>query len=78
MRAKAQLDQVIEGLSVLGIYDLMKSNPSAFRKLMTEPIFLDADYIINLFITDFSPHRSNKHDMEEKLFLLLDKFCSAY
>jgi hypothetical protein len=67
VQAKAQLDQMVEGLNVLGVHDLMKLNPHAFRKLMIEPdVQINADYILNLFRTDFSDAGSNKRDVEEQ------------
>ena len=35
VRVKAQLDQMIDGLKALGIYDLIKANPRSMHKLFT-------------------------------------------
>ena len=67
VQVKAQLDQIVDGLNALGVHDLMKQNPNAFRKLICEPsLQLNADYIINVFSTDFSEMGSNKRDAEEQ------------
>ena len=64
---KAQIDQIIEGLGVLGMHELMKQNPNAFHKLLCEPsVLLNADYILTTFTADFSEMGSNKRDTEEQ------------
>ena len=70
VRVKAHLDQMIEGLGVLGLHGLIKANPCAFRNmLMAAPVKLDADYILNLFITKFSDTGSNRRDVEEQTMM---------
>ena len=57
-----------DGLNALGVHDLMKQNPNAFRKLICEPsLQLNADYIINVFSTDFSEMGSTSVMQKNKL-----------
>ena len=54
VRVKAQLDQLIEGLNALGVYDLLKSNPRMMKKLLTSnPEPLTVDLILDCFKHDF-------------------------
>ena len=70
VRSKAQVDQLREGLAVMGVGDLMTSNASMFRKLLTEkPPLLTADYMLDLFITEFSLSGSNRREAEEQAAL---------
>ena len=61
---------VVEGLNVLGVHDPMKANPNVFLKLMTESdAELNADYILNLFSTNFSEAGSNRREVEEQAII---------
>ena len=52
VRVKAQLDQMIDGLKGLGIYDLIKANPRSMHKLFTPKVAtITSDVVINLFET---------------------------
>jgi len=50
VRVKAQLDQMIDGLNVLGvIYELIKANPHARHKLLvSKPVPMTSDFIMDL------------------------------
>ena len=51
VRCKAQVDQLTEGLRVLGVLELMKENPYKAKDLLVykEPEHLTADKIISMF-----------------------------
>ena len=67
---KAELDQLVEGLRVLGVHDVMTLNPHAFRNLLTAPdVQIDADYILNLFSTQFSEPGCNRREIEEQAII---------
>lgn len=70
IRVKAQLDQLIEGLMALGVYDLLKSNPRMMRRLLTyNPEPLTTDFILDLFQARFSPDQSNRREDEEQVWM---------
>ena len=70
VRVKAQLDQMIDGLKALGIYDLIKANPRSMHKLFTsKPAPITLDVVINLFQTRFSPEGSNRREDEEQVVM---------
>ena len=55
---------------VLGVHDVMTLNPHAFRNLLTAPdVQLDADYILNLFSTQFSEPGCNRREIEEQAII---------
>ena len=64
---KAELDQLIEGLSTLQVLDLVRSNPDVMRELFiyVEPKKLSSDYIIDLFTPSYSPQGCNRREFEE-------------
>ena len=67
---KAQLDQIVTGLSSLGVYDLIKANPRTMHKLLTlRPKLLTSDSMIDLFETKLSPVGSNRREDEELLVM---------
>ncbi len=68
---KAQLDQVIEGLHALGVYDLIKANPNTMFKLLhTIPLPLTATAMMELFEQPyFSEQGSMKRDREEQVMM---------
>lgn len=69
VRVKAQLDQMIDGLKALGIYDLIKANPRSMHKLFTsKPAPITSD-VINLFQMRFSPEGSNRREDEEQVVM---------
>ena len=67
---KAQLDQTIDGLNVLGIYELIKANPRAMHKLLvSKPVPMTSDFIMDLFQTRFSAEGSNRREDEELVMM---------
>ena len=67
---KAQLDQMIDGLNVLGIYELIKANPHAMHKLLvSKPVPMTSDFIMDLFQTRFSAEGSNRREDEELVMM---------
>ena len=75
---KAQFDQMIEGLCVVGVHDLMKCS---LHKLMTQRQTLPNADLLNLFYTDFSDVGSKKRDLEEQAvvnFIQLDKLVQTH
>ena len=64
---KAELDQLIEGLSTLSVLDLIRGNPGILRQLFVyiKPRKICADYVIDLFSPSYSPTGSNSREQEE-------------
>lgn len=71
VRCKAQVDQLTEGLRVLGILELMKENPNKAKDLLIykEPEHLTADKIISMFSSRLSSVGSNSREDEEQIVL---------
>ena len=70
VQVKAQIDQLIEGLGAIGVYDLMKCNPHIMKRLFTSnPKPLTADFMIDLFQSRFSPECSNRREDEEQIWM---------
>ena len=70
MRVKAQIDQIIDGLNTLGIYDLIKANPHTMHKLLvSRPEPISSDFMLNLFQTRFSLEGSNRREDEEQVVM---------
>lgn len=70
VRVKAQIDQMIDGLKTLGVYDLIRANPSAMYNLFvfqSEPI--TSDFTLHLFETRLSPEGSNQREDEERIVM---------
>lgn len=75
IKPKAQLDQIICGLKIMGVHELMMKCSKEFRKVMTSAkLILDADYIFNLFNTEFSEPGANKRDREEEAIMYWTNF----
>ncbi len=72
VKVKAQLDQVVQGLSVLGILDLLRDNPRKARELFvySKPPAMTADAMLTLFTPRLSPAGSNRREDEEQLVML--------
>ena len=69
IQMKAQIDQIIEGLHVLGVYDLIQSNPRMMKDLLTtipKPLTIDE---IMCFDVRFSPESSNRREDEELIWM---------
>lgn len=70
VRVKAQIDQMIDGLHSLGIYDLVKANPHTMHKLLvSRPEPITSDFMLNLLQTRFSPDGSNGREDEEQVVM---------
>lgn len=70
VRVKAQIDQMIDGLNTLGIYDLIRANPCAMHKLfVSRPEPITSDFMIRLFETRLSPEGSNRREDEEQVVM---------
>ena len=78
MRAKASIDQIVDGLHTLGVYELIQANPHAMHKLLiSQPVQLISDYILNLFATKFSSEGSNNREDEEQLIMYWVNFIES-
>ena len=69
VRVKAQIDQIIDGLKALGVYDLIKAKPNMMRKLFVTQIEPTSDFMVNLFEIKFSPGGSNRREDEEQVVM---------
>ncbi len=76
VKVKAQIDQFVEGLRVLGILDLVQANPHRGRELFvySKPQEMTADAVITLFTPRLSPEGSNKREDEEQVVMLWVNF----
>lgn len=68
---KTELDQICDGLNCMGVLQLMRNNPALLRPLfLPQPLCpLSADYMINLFVTKFSPLGCNTREEEEAVVM---------
>ncbi|XP_074659127.1 G2/M phase-specific E3 ubiquitin-protein ligase-like [Tubulanus polymorphus] len=79
-RSKSELNQLLEGMSTLGVLDLIRKFPSSFEKVFSgAPSPMSVDYMTQLFHVDYSPPGSNKRVEEEQIimnwtFLLEESF----
>ena len=66
---KAELDQLREGLSVMGVLQLLKENAPVMCPLLLsqKPRNLTAEYMIQIFDIKFSPQGSNRREEEEEV-----------
>ena len=69
VKAKASIDQIADGLSAMGVYQMMKANPHAIRKLLMDQPVLNADYLVKVFQPRLSPLGSNSREDEELLVM---------
>lgn len=70
VRVKAQLDQMIEGLHTLGIYEVLKANPHMMQELfLSQPKTISSDFMLDMFDTRFSPDGSNRREDEEQVVM---------
>ena len=76
VKVKAQIDQLVEGLCVLGILDLVRANPCKARELFiySKPEAMTADAVIYLFTPRLSPAGSNTREDEEQMVILWANF----
>ena len=64
--AKAELDQLVDGLKSLDVLDILQKNPTTARQLLIHmPKPIDADQMYNLFVPNISPEKSNLREEEE-------------
>ena len=73
---KAQLDQIVEGLKVLGVYDLIKTHPSAmYNMLISLPKKNSTTTMIDLFQQPvFSEEGSIRREQEEQIVMFWVQF----
>ena len=71
LSVKAELDQLIDGLKVLGVLDLLRNYPKVMRPLLLckKPVCLTSDYVIDMFKPVMSLPGSNQREKEEALTL---------
>ena len=71
VHCKAQVDQVTEGLRVLGLLELMKEYPNKAKDLLIykEPEYLTADKIISMFTPRLSSVGCNSREDKEQIVL---------
>jgi len=73
---KAQIDQMVEGLGVLGVLDLLRSNPQSAKQLFihSKPPSMTADLMFMMFTPRLSPEGSNRREDEEQVVMLWANF----
>ena len=71
VRAKASIDQIAEGLSTLGVLEMMRANPHTMRKLFLHRPVLNADYMLDLFKPRLSAPGTNRREDEEQLIMYI-------
>ena len=69
VRSKASIDQMADGLSALGVLDMMRANPQAMRKLFLHRPILSVDYLLNHFKPRLSAPGTNRREDEEQLMM---------
>ena len=76
VKVKAQLDQLVEGLDTLGVFDLVRANPRRGRELFVyaTPQAMTADDVINMFTPKLYPQGSNRREDEEAVVMLWVNF----
>jgi len=76
VRVKAQIDQMVEGLGVLGVLDLLRSNPQSAKQLFihSKPLSMTADLMLMMFTPRLSPEGSNRREDEEQVIMLWANF----
>ena len=76
LSAKAELDEMVNGLKSLEILSLVRSNPVVARQFFVKgtPKPLTADSLYDMFTLELSPPMSNGREKEVQLLSLL-KVC---
>ena len=71
LSAKAELDEMVNGLKSLEILTLVRSNPGVVRQLFVKgtPKPLTADSLYDMFTPELSPPMSNWREKEEAQLL---------
>ena len=79
VRVKAELDQIVNGLKVLKIEELIQANPQKMRELFVhfKPLPLTADALFDMFPARFSPICSNKRESEEAALMKWVNYTQA-
>lgn len=72
LSVKSELDQLVEGLGVLKMLDLIRDNPNKFMQLFVHsvPQPLTTDHMLELFPPKYSPPGSNCREVEEAVIML--------
>ena len=68
---KAELDQIIDGLTTLEVLDLIVHNPNGMEALFVYsiPPPLTADKMVDMFQPRFSPTGANRREVEEAVVM---------
>lgn len=76
---KAELDQFLDGLRVLDVIDLIRSNPNKMKQLLvySEPEVITTENMMLLFPPKHSPDGSNRREVEEKIGILWIHFLQS-
>lgn len=75
VKVKVKIDQIVEGLQILGVHDLMQANPHTMHKLFTSQTKpLTAELMIKLFEANLLPDGSNTREDEEQVMLYWNHF----
>jgi hypothetical protein len=71
LSAKAELDEMVNGLKSLEVLTLVRSNPGVSRQLFVKgnPTPLTADSLYDMFTPELSPPMSNGREKEEAQLL---------
>jgi hypothetical protein len=64
IKVKAQLDQLIEGLQALGVYELLSSHSKLVTDTFCNKVDLTTELIIDLFDVLYSPEESSRSKEE--------------
>ena len=64
---KAELDQMVKGLKMYGVYELIQANYQLMRQLFVHfnPLTFTADMLFDMFLAKFSPVGSKAREAEE-------------
>ena len=70
-QVKAELDQLVQGLNVLKLGQLIEENPQRLRELFVylHPSSLTSDGLFEMFPAIFSPVGSNVREAEEEALM---------
>ena len=75
IRVKAQIDQICEGLSCLGVDELMKSYPSTMHRLFTsQPQPLTPYSVFDMFHAKLSSEGSNQREDQDQVLMYWSHF----
>ena len=69
---KAELDQMLDGLNVINILDLVRANPNKMKELFihSKPPVLSVEEMLKIFPPKYSEKGSNRREAEEDVVML--------